>query len=308
MRPIKRIRTAVALAVLAAVSLASAVFLTACSDQVLPPQDSTETEADSQFPPHVTDPDAIVLTFSEAKLEASVQDSGIHVDGSSFVITRGGLYELRGNLTEGQLRVDVSKEEDVELIFNGFTASCSTTAPLYIERVGKATITLVPGTVNALSDGARYLFPSTDVDKPNACLYSADDLVIQGTGSLTVTGRYNNGIGCRNDLRILDCHLTISAPNNILKGNDSVEIMGATLRLSGGEDAIKADTIDRADKGYILITAGSRVEINCSDDALQATLSITVEEGAGITGRCGGDMLNCPGVIEADAKAMQMTN
>ena len=70
--------------------------------------------------------------------------------------------------------------------------------------------------------------------------------------------------------------------------------------------AIKADTTDRADKGYILIGEGSRVEISCSDDALQATLAITVEEGAAVTGRCGGDMLNCPGVIQADAKAMQM--
>ena len=294
---------------LAAVALAalSALSLTACSDETLPPPaDSAETSGGTEYPAHVTSPDAVVLTFDGTRLETSVQDSGIQVEGSAFVITRGGLYELRGSLQDGQVRIAVDKGEDVELVLNGFSAVCNTTSPLYVESAGKTEIYLVPGTVNSLTDGIHYRFPSSDVDKPNACLYSADDLVIKGEGSLTVTGYYNNGIGCRNDLRIQDCTLTVTEPNNILKGNDSVEIHGANLRLTGGEDAIKADTTDRADKGYILIAADSRVEISCSDDALQATLAITVEEGAAVTGRCGGDMLNCPGVIIADAQAMQM--
>lgn len=297
------------LAVLGAVTAVTAVTMTACSEQTLPPpEETTQALIETQYPPHVTSPDAVVLTFDGTKLEISSRDSGIRVEGSSFVITRGGVYELRGNLSDGQVRVSVGREEDVELVFNGFTAACSATAPLYVESASRTDIYLVPGTVNSLTDSVNYSFPSPEVDKPNACLYSADDLVIKGTGSLTVTGYYNNGIGCRNDLRIQECSLTVSAPNNILKGNDSVEILGATLRLTGGEDAIKADTTDRADKGYILITGDSRVEISCSDDALQASLAITVEENAAVTGRCGGDMLNCPGVINADAKAMQMAN
>lgn len=296
-----------AAAALAAISLLSAGMLTACSDEALPPEDgSAETEAGSQNAPHVTNPDAIVLTFDGQQLQTSTEDSGIRVEGSSFVITRGGIYELRGSLEDGQVRVAVSKEEDVELVLNNFTAYCSSSAPLYIESASLTEIQLAAGTKNELIDGFRYQYPSPEIDKPNACLYSADDLVISGSGELTVQGRFNNGIGCRNDLRILDCTLTVTAPNNILKGNDSVEIMGANLRLTGGEDAIKADTTDRADKGYILITAGTHIELSCSDDAIQATLAITVEEGASVTGRCGGDMLNCPGVINADAKAMQI--
>ena len=80
------------------------------------------------------------------------------------------------------------------------------------------------------------------------------------------------------------------------------------MKLSGGEDAIKSDTTDRTDKGYILITAGSKVEINCIDDAIQATMSITVEAGTTVTGTCGGDTLNCPGTINANEAAMQITS
>ena len=258
--------------------------------------------------PGTTAPSTVVLTFNGNQLSTSVQDTGIVVEGGAFVITRGGSYELKGDLSNGQIKVAVPKTEQVELIFNNFTASCNTSAPLYIESADKATIMLAAGSVNTLTDATLYVFPNPAEDKPNACIYSSDDLTIKGTGTLNVNGNYNNGIGCKNDLRIKDCTLNVTGVNNILKGNDSVEIENANVKLSGGEDAIKSDTADRTDKGYILITAGSKVEINCIDDAIQATMSITVEAGCTITGNSGGDALNCPGTINADEAAMQITS
>ena len=251
---------------------------------------------------------SVVLTFNGTRLSASVQDTGITTEGGAFVITRGGSYELRGDLSGGQIKVAVPKTEQVELIFNNFTASCNTSAPLYIESADKCVIYLAAGSVNTLTDATMYRYDNPAEDKPNACIYSADDLTIKGTGTLNVNANYNNGIGCKNDLRIKDCTLNVTAVNNILKGNDSVEIENARVTLTGGEDAIKADTTDRADKGYILITAGSKVEINCIDDAIQATVSITVEASCRVTGTCGGDALNCPGTINAPEVAMGITS
>ncbi len=304
---------------LVALLLATSAFVTftACGGNGDSTSD-TSTDSDNQSTESVNNgtggsdltdgsetPSAIVLTFSGTQITPSVSDHGITVEGNAFIITRAGTYELKGDLSNGQVRVSVDKNADVELILNNFTASCNSTAPLYIESANKATIVLANGSVNSLTDSARYEFPVGE-DKPNACLYSSDDLTIKGNGSLTVTAHYNNGIGCKNDLRIKEGTITVSAPNNIIKGNDSVEIEEATLKLSGGEDAIKADTVDRADKGYILITAGAKIDINCSDDALQAATAITVEAGATVTGQSGGDTLNCPGTINADEAAMQI--
>ena len=258
--------------------------------------------------PGTTAPSTVVLTFNGNQLSTSVQDTGIVVEGGAFVITRGGSYELKGDLSNGQIKVAVPKTEQVELIFNNFTASCNTSAPLYIESADKATIVLAAGSVNTLTDATLYQYANPAEDKPNACIYSSDDLTIKGTGTLNVNGNYNNGIGCKNDLRIKDCTLNVTGVNNILKGNDSVEIENATVKLSGGEDAIKSDTADRTDKGYILISAGAKVEINCIDDAIQATMSITIEAGCAVTGNCGGDALNCPGTINAAESAMQITS
>ena len=270
-------------------------------------QPGTQDPGNTQNP-GTTTPTSVVLTFNGNQLSTSVQDTGIKVEGNAFVITRGGSYEFRGDLSNGQIKVAVPKTEQVELIFNNFTASCNTSAPLYIESADKATIVLAAGSVNTLTDATLYQFANPAEDKPNACIYSSDDMTIKGTGTLNVNGNYNNGIGCKNDLRIKDCTLNVTGVNNILKGNDSVEIENATVKLSGGEDAIKSDTADRTDKGYILITAGSKVEINCIDDAIQATMSITIEAGCAITGTCGGDVLNCPGTINADEGAMQIVS
>lgn len=252
-----------------------------------------------------TDPTVITLTFNGIECDQSVAGT-LSVDGNAFVISKGGVYELSGNLSNGQIRVSAPKTEEVTLIFKNFTASSSTSAPIYIDSCDKAIIELAAGTVNTLTDASVYQYAIPGEDKPNACIYSADDLTIKGDGTLNITGNYNNGIGCKNDLRIKSGTITVTAPNNILKGNDSVTIEGGTITLSGGEDAIKADTTDRTDKGFVLIEGDAKIEINCIDDALQATQSITVAAGTSVTVTAGGNALNCPGTINADETALNI--
>ncbi len=268
--------------------------------------DSTTASTPSTDSNTPTVPSTVKLTFNGTKLSSSSSSAGVIAEGQAFVITKGGTYELSGNLSNGQLRVRVSKTEQVDLIFNNFTAASFSTAPLYIESADKVVIELAAGSVNSLTDAAVYQFADPSITKPNACLYSADDLTIKGDGSLTVTGNYNNGIASKNDLRIKGGQITVSAPNNILKGGDSVLIEKGTLKLSGGEDAIKTDNEVDMDKGFIHIMAGAKIDIQCLDDALQATKSITVEAGATITGTAAGDAANCPGVINVADGAVQL--
>ena len=175
--------------------------------------------------PGTTNPASIVLTFNGNQLSTSVQDTGIVVEGGAFVITRGGSYELKGDLSGGQIKVSVPKTEQVELIFNNFTASSNTSAPLYIESADKCVIFLAAGSVNTLTDATLYQYANPADDKPNACIYSSDDLTIKGTGTLNVNGNYNNGIGCKNDLRIKDCTLNVTGVNNIIEGKTSVPLV-----------------------------------------------------------------------------------
>ena len=252
-----------------------------------------------------TEENPIALTFNGIECSESVAGT-LSVDGSAFVISKGGFYTLSGDLSDGQIKVAVPKTEEITLTFKNFSASSSKSAPIYIDSCDKATIILAAGTVNTLSDATTYQFANPADDKPNACIYSADDLTIKGDGTLNITANYNNGIGCKNDLRIKSGTISVSARNNILKGNDSVTIEGGNITLSGGEDAIKSDATDRTDKGFVLIEGGAKVTITCTDDAIQATQSVTVAAGTTVTVTAGGNAINCPGTINADESAMNI--
>lgn len=254
---------------------------------------ATEPESTPSEP--VTD-SIVKITFSAQGASGATSEMMI-VEGNAFVIVKPGTYELTGDLSNGQLRVRVADTERVTLIFNNFTASSSSSAPIYFEEADKVVIELAVGSVNRLVDAKTYQFSDPAQTKPNACLYAGCDLKIKGKGSLIVEGNYNNGIGCKKDLEITNGTITVSAPNNIVKGNNSVTISGGSLTLSGGEDAIKSDEELKQGKGYILISEDAVLDITCSDDALQATQSVTVEATAKLTVSCGGDAVNCPGTI-----------
>lgn len=243
-----------------------------------------------------TTTDTIKLTFDGTTMSGAPEGSVV-LEDSAFAIVKPGTYELTGDLSNGQLRVRVDKTERVTLIFNNFTASSSTTAPIYLVEADKVVIELAEGSVNRLTDAKTYTFSDPSQTKPNACLYAGCDLKIKGKGTLTVEGNYNNGIGCKKDLEITNGQITVTAPNNILKGNNSVTISGGKVTLSGGEDGIKSDEETKQGKGYILIAEDAILDITCSDDALQATQAVTVESTAHLTISCGGDTVNCPGTI-----------
>lgn len=270
-----------------------------------PSQGGENTPADTQASSGTTEPTPITLTFSGVSCTPS-ESGAVSVDGNAYVISKAGTYVLTGDLTGGQLRVSVAKTDDVTLIFKNFNATNPTGSPLYIQSANKCVIELAAGSVNTLTDSDAYVFPDPLITKPNACIYSSDDLTIKGDGTLNVVGNWNNGIGCKNDLRIKSGTINVTAPNNILKGNDSVSIEGGKVTLSGGEDAIKSDTTDRTDKGFVLIDGDAQVTITCLDDAIQAPQSVTVGAGASVTITAGGDAINCLGTINAAEGAMNI--
>lgn len=270
----------------------------------MPGESVTDSESESTpaTPTTPTTEDTVKITFNGQSVSGA--GDAMTVEDNAFVIVKPGTYELTGDLSNGQLRVRVDKTERVTLIFNNFTASSSTSAPLYLVSADKVVIQLAEGSVNRLTDAKTYSFADPTQTKPNACLYAGCDLKIKGKGSLIVEGNYNNGIGCSKDIEITNGTITVSAPNNIIKGKNSVTVSGGKLTLSGGEDAIKSDEDTKQGKGYILITEDAVLDITCSDDAFQAAQSITVDATVQVTVSCGGDLYNCPGTIEVAESAV----
>ena len=236
--------------------------------------------------------DAIVISLNGSGYAVS-ETGAVSASGNVLTITKAGTYKITGTLDNAQLRVLVEKNEKVELIFAGVSITNSVSAPLYIESADKVSITLQKDTVNTFTDALSYIFDEGK-DKPNACIYSSEDLTIKGEGTLVVNAYYNNGIGSKNDLKIKGGNITVNAANNALKGNQSVLIEGGSITLKGN-DGIKSDSTE-VDEGIVQILAGS-VDITASDDGIQAVTGVDVSDDARVTINAADKDINCKGVI-----------
>lgn len=207
---------------------------------------------------------------------ATISGSGCALVNSVLNITAPGTYILSGTLN-GQVAVSVDKTEKVRLILNNATITCADGPAIIITSADKVAITLADGTTNTLTDGTTY--SNTDDKAPNACVYSKDDLTINGNGTLNVNANFHNGVDTSNDLKIVSGTINITAKNHAIKGNDSVSVFGGTITVKGGNDGIKSDTEGEAGKGFFYMNGGT-LDITAVDDGIQATTSIRIDSGS----------------------------
>ena len=209
--------------------------------------------------------------------EFTVSGSSVSLEGSVFTISSAGTYTLSGKLSDGQVIVNAGDSDDVTLVLNGADISCSTGAPILVVNGDNVVIEASAGTANSVSDNRTSISSSENYD---AAVYSACDLDLTGTGSLSVTSKAGNGVKTKDDLGISSLTLSVNAPGNALKGNDSVTIKSGTLDLvSTGDAGIKTSNADVSSKGNqkgSIVISGGTVNISASGDGLHAEYNIEI--------------------------------
>lgn len=250
----------------------------------------------------------VVLKDSAGAVLSSA--SNVAVSGSEATITVPGEYDISGSSTSGKLIVDVDKTaypDDgndtnvVTLVFNGLDLSNSSDSPVYIASIDdKCEISVKNGTTNTISDGSAY----TNADAGAGAIYACDDLKIKGKGTLTVNGNCEDGIVCKNDLKLYNGNITVNAVDDGIRGKDSVTIGNAadtdfsnlkvtvnTNNSTSGGDGIKSTSTVAGD-GVITVNGGT-VDINSYADGFQAEqefvmnggdVTIYTYQGSGFTG------------------------
>jgi len=236
------------------------------------------------------DAEDVSVTFNGSSAE--IKGEGCSVNDSVLSITAPGTYVLSGNFN-GQVRIAVDKAEKVRLVLNNASISCADGPAIIITSADKVGITLADGTTNSLSDGKTYA--DTSDKAPNACVFSKDDLSINGNGTLNVTANFHNGIDTSNDLKLVSGTINVTAKNHALKGNDSVSIFGGTITVNGGNDGIKSDTEGEAGKGFFYMNGGT-LDVTAVDDGIQAVSSIRIDSGS-VSFHVQDDATNCDGSV-----------
>jgi len=241
------------------------------------------------------DSKATVIDLSDSGIK--ITGTGAKAEGSDLTINREGTYVLSGKLSDGQIKISVEKTEKVHLVLNGVSVTCSDSSAVYITSADKVSMTLAKDTVNTFIDGKTYSYAVGETEH-NSCIYSKDDLTINGSGVLNVTGNYNNGIATTNDLKIVSGTVNVSAVNNGIKGKDSIAINSGTVTVESQDDGLKVENELEPEKGYLCIEGGT-VNVTAGDDALQSLQTVTISGGM-TTVVAGGQAINCLGTVTVD--------
>ena len=208
-------------------------------------------------------------------------DSSVTVDGDTITITQEGTYILTGSLTNGQVQVNASDSEKVQLVLDNVSITNESSAAIYIVQADKVFLTLAEGSSNSLEVTGE--FEAIDDNNIDGAIFSKDDLTLNGNGTLTVTCASGHGIVSKDDLVMTSGTYVITAEGgNGLSGKDCVLIADGDYTISASNDAIHSENSDDVTLGYIYIAGGTfDLTASASDgsEGIDASYIIQIEGG-----------------------------
>lgn len=194
-------------------------------------------------------------------------------DGEEIAITEEGVYVVSGTASDVTIAIRANAQDKVQLVLDNVSLTNQETPCIYSKKAEKVFVTLVGS--NTLSVTERF---AADVSSQiDGVIFSKNNLVCNGAGSLTITSR-ENGIVCKDNLTITGGTYSITAASKSIEANDSVCIADGTFTLNAGTDGIHAENNDDDTLGFIYI-GGGRFTVEAGDDALHATSLFQIDSG-----------------------------
>ena len=248
--------------------------------ETIVPSDASSAEA--------TDPEEskVEINDSFTLINSTTNTAITSVDGI-YTIDLAGEYVAKGKLDNGMIYVN-APESEVIINLAGVSMTSNINSCIYVNDASKVEISANKDTYNEIIDNRDL---NTTVDEAeealgSAAIYSLADLKIKGKGSLVVKSTYNNGIHTKDDLDIKNVNLKVTALNNCLKGNDSVNIeSGELILVSTSGDGIKTTNSDVSEKGNqrgtVTITGGI-IDIYSCCDGIDAAYDIDINQVEGV--------------------------
>lgn len=200
-----------------------------------------------------------IITIEETS-DDSWKNNKVNVDLSkvgsdTYTITETGVYTLSGDYN-GMIYINCDGK--VKLILNGVNITNENGPAIFFENSKKGIIEANENTENTLTDGSKY---SVDA---KGCIFSNDDLDIQGKGTINIIANYNHGIASDDDIEIEDGNINITTSiGDGIHANEGVNIVIGNIYVDAMGDGISGDK-------YVLINDGD-VVINTKGEIAEST-------------------------------------
>ena len=196
-------------------------------------------------------------------------------NGKDISITEEGIYVLKGTAKDVTVTVEAAKDAKVQIVLDSAVITNSDRPCIYVKSADKVFVTTVSGSENTLAVTGE--FTADGETNTDGVIFAKDDLVLNGTGNLTVTSS-DNGIVSKDDLKITGGTIRITAENKGLDANDSIRIADGTITIDAKDDGLHAEDNDDDTTGFIYILGGN-LKVSCGDDAIHATTTLVIDGG-----------------------------
>jgi hypothetical protein len=223
----------------------------------------------------------LVANANSGSSSSSTMVSNFYVNGvltqptnGLITLVAGSTYKLEGTLY-GQIFIDattIKPTTNTILVFNGVTIISSLTS-----GIKYSTPTINTGyqdlVVSLNKDTINTVVCSTVVavaDNQEACIYSMNNLVIQGVGYLTVVNKGGHGIK-GSELRITGPNIYAEASHDAIHGSSVLDLDYGTFFINGANDAFGT-----GDTGTINIFGGKYYAYNINEQIFDGKVKTNI--------------------------------
>lgn len=218
----------------------------------------------------LSDSNEINITFDWTSIKSDW--AWVDINGNILTITQAWNYKISWELISWQIIVDTEDADAVQLILSWVNITNQSTSPIYIKNAKQTVIKLDDNTKNYITDWKEYVFESTNSDEPNSAIFSSDDLIINWSWELTISGNYNDWISSKDTLVIQSWTINIVSTDDWIRWKDYVLIEWWNINIKSTWDAIKSDN---EENGVVRINWWN-IEISSEDDAIHAEMELEI--------------------------------
>ena len=194
-------------------------------------------------------------------------------DGKTIDITAEGVYVISGSAKDCTIRVNADDTAKIQLVLDGVSITNSDFPAIYVLSADKVFLTTTDSENTLTVSGQFRADGDTNTD---AVIYSKDDLVLNGTGTLTINSKAGNGVSGKDDLKITGGTYNVTAALDSFEANDSISIADGTFHSTTEKDGFHCEN-DEAE-GTITILGGSYT-ISGGSDGMQACALLQIDGG-----------------------------
>ncbi len=169
---------------------------------------------------------------------------------NTYNITKGGTYTLGGDY-KGMISIDT--KDSVRLILNNVNIENSSGPAIYGKNCSKLTVETAEGSENTLTDGKEY------TSEGKGCIFSNDDIVLQGSGVLNIKANYDHGIASDDSVEIEKGSVNINSVGDGIHTNDDITIKDGSVTIISEQDGIQAEGNVNIEGGALNVTATGEV-------------------------------------------------